>query len=61
MEAPYKKLSTVAKERGISVKLLRAAIRRRQLKAQRPGGGKHTWHFVTDFQVDEWLARVRAW
>lgn len=60
MEGPYKKLSLVAKERGISVKLMKAAIRRKELKAIRPGGGKHTWHYVTDFQVDEWLKRSAA-
>lgn len=60
MDAPYKKLSVVAKERGISVKLLKAAIRRRDLKAIRPGGGRGTWHYVTDVQVDAWLQKARA-
>jgi hypothetical protein len=57
MEAPLKKLSVIAAERGLTVKMLRKAIRERQLKAHRPGGGKHTWHYVTDFQVDAWLGR----
>lgn len=50
-----KRLSEVSRELGIGVKALRAAIRRGDLRAVKPGRSESAWLYVTDNDVNEWL------
>lgn len=61
-----RKLSDVSRELGIGVKALRAAIRRGELKAVKPGRAESAWLYVTDEDVQQWLeagqaTRARPW
>lgn len=55
-----KRLSEVSRELGIGVKALRAAIRRGELKAVKPGRAESAWLYVTDQDVQEWLEACPA-
>lgn len=61
MSGTYKHIGQVARERGIPAKLIRGAIKRRQLKAVRPGSGGTGWFYVFDADVDKWLKGCAAW
>lgn len=50
-----KRLSEVSRELGIGVKTLRAAIRRGELRAIKPGRSESAWFYTTDSDVQHWL------
>lgn len=54
-----KRLSEISKETGLSVKVLRGAIRRGDLKATQPGVSESAWFYVKDSDVQDFLQASR--